>query len=190
MRQSRLTSYQAHSYGKDSNRMSSQSQQKLIDTLKRNYQAEMEGAATYRALAQREKDAHRADVIRRMADNEEQHATRWAGRLKELGIEPPSGPFKALRSIMLSARASSIDNALRKLEAGEDATVEDYRNQAATLGDAGVSEIATELIKDEQRHSQSLQSMVTNPRDPQSRLSAILRGEKHASTGSWIGDAI
>jgi len=164
--------------------------QTLIETLKRNYEAEMEGAATYRALAQREKDSRRADVIRRMADNEEQHAARWATRLKELGAELPPGPFKPLRSIMLSARASSIDNALRKLEAGENATVEDYQNQSATLGDAGLSAITTDLIKDEQHHAQSLQAMVTNPRDPQSRLTAMMRGEKHASTGSWIGDAI
>src|SRR5258707_14430003 len=96
--------------GKDSHEMSNQ--QTLIKTLKHNYQAEMEGAATYGALSQREKDERRADLIRRMADNEEQHAARWATRLKEIAVEPPSGPYKPLRSFMLSTRSNTIDNAL------------------------------------------------------------------------------
>ena len=45
----------------------SSNQQTLIEALQKNFRAEMESAATYRALADREKDAHRADVIRRMA---------------------------------------------------------------------------------------------------------------------------
>ncbi len=163
---------------------------KLIDALKKNYRAEMESAATYRALAEIEKDSRRADVIRRMADNEQEHATRWATRLTELGAQLPSGPFKPLRSIMLSAKATTIDSALRKLEVGENKHVDEYQKQAATLGDAPTSTIIADLVKDEQRHAQSLQGMVANPRDPQSRLNAILRGEKHATTGSWIGDAI
>jgi len=93
-------------------------QQALVEALQKNYQAEMESAATYRALADREKDVHRAEVICRMAENEEQHAARWSKRLKEIGVTPSAGPFKARPDILLSARLSSVDNALRKLEAG------------------------------------------------------------------------
>ncbi|MHB8629837.1 MAG: VIT1/CCC1 transporter family protein [Aggregatilineales bacterium] len=168
----------------------SSNHQALIEALQKNYRAEMEGAATYRALAEREKDAHRAGIIRQMAENEEQHAARWVGRLKEFGVAPAAGPFKAKSDIMLSAHVSSIDNALRKLEAGEDAMVAEYTRQAATLGDPATATIIDELLKDERRHSQSLQTMAGDARGPLSRLNSILRGEKHASTGSWIGDAI
>lgn len=166
-------------------------QHALIEALQKNYSAEMESAATYRALAMREKDAHRADVIQRMAENEEQHAARWSGRLKEIGVQPTSGPFRPRVDVMLSAYVSSIDTALRKLEAGEDAMVVEYNHQAATLGDPETARIIDELIKDEQRHAQSLKTMAGgDSHGPLSRLNAILRGEKHASTGSWIGDAI
>src|SRR5579859_266582 len=171
-------------------------QQQLIEALQRNYRAEMEGAVTYRALADKEKDARRADVIRRMADNEEQHAARWAGRLSELGAKPPAGPFKPHQDVMLSAKVSSIDNALRKLEASEDADVDKYKKQIDALHDPASTTILNDLIKDEEGHSKSLHSMAAaspatdTTRDPQSQLSAILHGEKHASTGSWIGDAI
>jgi len=166
------------------------SQQKLIETLQHNYRAEMEGAATYRALAEREKDLRRADVIRRMAENEEQHAARWAGRLKDLGAPPPAGPFHAQSDILLTARVSSIDNALRKLEANETADVEKYTNQVVQFNDPPTTAILEDLAKDERHHSQSLQAMVITTDNPQSRLKSILRNEKHLSTGNWIGDAI
>ncbi len=94
-----------------------ETQRTLVNSLRRNYRVEMEGAATYRALADREPDARRADVIRRMADAEEGHAKRWADRLRELGEQPPAGPFRPRQSILLSAQVGSIDVALRKLEA-------------------------------------------------------------------------
>ena len=162
----------------------------LISALQHNYEAEMVGAATYRALADRESDARRADIIRRMGANEEQHAARWTERLQQLSGSIPAGPFTPRAEIMLSAQVSSIDHALRKLEATEDADVKKYQGQALRFNDPATVAIITDLVKDEQGHRQSLEAMAGPVRDPQSRLTAILTGEKHASTGSWIGDAI
>ncbi len=162
----------------------------LIATLQGNYEAEMVGAATYRALADREPDARRADVIRRMAVNEEQHAARWTERLQQLSGSIPDGPFTSRPEIMLSAQISSIDNALRKLEVTEDADVKKYQSQAKQFNDPATVAIIDDLVKDEQNHQQSLATMAGPAPEAQSRLAAILHGEKHVSTGSWIGDAI
>ena len=125
-----------------------------------------------------------------MAANEEQHAVRWTERLNQLSGSIPAGPFTARAEILLSAQISSIDNALRKLEASEDADVKKYQDQAQKFTDPMTVAIINDLVKDEQGHRQSLETMAGPTRDPQTLLSAILRGEKHASTGSWIGDAI
>jgi len=164
--------------------------QTLIAALQRNYRAEMEGAATYQALADKEKDLSRATIIRKMAENETQHAKRWATRMGELGVPLPDEAFKPRAEIMLSAQVSSIDNALRKLEATEEADVKEYLSQADRLGDPATAAIIADLVKDEQRHAASLNTMAGPARDPRTILNGILRGEAHVSTGGWIGDAI
>lgn len=162
----------------------------LISALQRNFEAEMIGAATYRALAEREADSRRANIIRRMADNEEQHAVRWTERLQQLNGAIPAGPFAPRTEILLSAQVSSIDNALRKLEASEDADIKKYQAQAQQFSDAPTVAILNALIHDEQTHRMSLETLAGPANDPQSILTSMLRGETHASTGSWIGDAI
>src|SRR5438093_8716550 len=62
---------------------------RLIRALEANWQEEMEGAATYRALAERETDARRKAAFLEMADSEREHARRWEGRLRELGAPAP-----------------------------------------------------------------------------------------------------
>src|SRR5216683_1398673 len=63
--------------------------QQTIEVAKRNWQAEVETAQTYRDLAERERDAKRKGILLRMAEAEERHAQRWEAKLKELGAEPP-----------------------------------------------------------------------------------------------------
>jgi rubrerythrin len=60
-----------------------------IEVVKRNWQAEMETALTYRDLAERERDEKRKGVLLRMAEAEQRHAQRWEQKLRDLGAEPP-----------------------------------------------------------------------------------------------------
>ena len=60
-----------------------------IDVVRRNWQAEVETARTYRDLAERELDERRKGVLLRMAEAEERHAQRWEKKLRDLGLEPP-----------------------------------------------------------------------------------------------------
>src|SRR5436190_20259040 len=63
--------------------------QQTIEVAKRNWQAEVETAQTYRELAERERDDKRKSVLLRMAEAEDRHAQRWANKLIELGAEQP-----------------------------------------------------------------------------------------------------
>ena len=62
-----------------------------IEALKQNWRAEVETSRVYRDLAERETNQKRKSILLRMAEAEERHATRWAQKLTELGLEPP-GP--------------------------------------------------------------------------------------------------
>ena len=63
--------------------------QQTIDAARRNWQAEVETAQTYRDLAERERNEKRKGILLRMAEAEERHAQRWEATLKDLGAEAP-----------------------------------------------------------------------------------------------------
>ena len=54
--------------------------QQTIEVVKRNWQAEVETAQTYRDLAERERDEKRKGILLRMAEAEERHAHRWEAK--------------------------------------------------------------------------------------------------------------
>jgi VIT1/CCC1 family predicted Fe2+/Mn2+ transporter/rubrerythrin len=181
--------------------------EKLLDALGRNWRTEMEGAATYRELARAERDERCAEVLRKLAEAEERHADRWAGRIAELGGRPPeTGDHKPAGDVILTARRQGLDAALRRLEAVEDEHIEAYEAQATELGDEASARIIRDLVADEAAHAESLRGLVGDalpqlvggaPRagavsnEARARLEGILRQERwHVTTGKWIGDAI
>ena len=58
---------------------------KVLEALEDSWQAEMEGYRTYNALADRDTDPVRAQVLRHLAAAELEHAELWHGRIVELG---------------------------------------------------------------------------------------------------------
>lgn len=174
----------------------SKNNEHLLATLEHNWQAEMQGAATYRELAAMEHDKRREALLIKLAEAEERHASRWADRIKELGGQDPAGRglnVGATRQITLTAQVSDLDTALRRAEAVEEAHVKEYRAQAEALGDPAISTILEELSRDESGHARTLRAITGDVplSEPQSRLDSMLRREKwHGKSGSWIGDAI
>jgi VIT1/CCC1 family predicted Fe2+/Mn2+ transporter len=70
-----------------------------------NLQAEIDGAALYRTLAELEAASDLAPVYTRMAETEERHAALWRAKLRELGvINLPAQPGWRTRTLMLLAR--------------------------------------------------------------------------------------
>lgn len=177
---------------------------KVIASLTGNWQAEMNGYHTYLALADRELDAMRAQVLRHLAQAELEHAALWASRLKELGAKEPvytGGPHGEADS--LATRAGGPLLALRRLEIDESRDIARYGTQLKELGDDGSIAILNHVIEDEKEHYQELGALLRGQAphatangkpivNAQGMLDEMLarRDEGRSQTGSWIGDAI
>jgi vacuolar iron transporter family protein len=162
----------------------------LIAGLTRAWRDEMASACNYRALAQREAAAERREILERLAAAEDKHAANWAARLRELGADP--GPYvetTAERGRRWLLVRSSLETAVTKLEAGEDAADALYEELARVAPSEAVrAEIVAAQIE-EKAHAKILHEMTIAP-PAQRKLEALLRGEKHVRGGGWIGQAI
>jgi VIT1/CCC1 family predicted Fe2+/Mn2+ transporter len=183
---------------------------RLPQILEQNWQAEMTGYYTYRALAQREREPGRKQALENMAVAEKEHAALWAGRLRELGEpEPvyqgkPAGDADSLKN-----RVGGDDLALRRLEIDESRDIAKYSQQLKALADAPSVAILERVIEDEQEHYRELSSLIRRypprpPRlavgpgapasglDPKALLEQLLakRNQGRSHTAGWIGDAI
>jgi vacuolar iron transporter family protein len=175
---------------------------KILDALEGNWQAEMEGYQTYRALADRDSEPVRAQVLRHLAQAELEHAALWAERIRELGGPEPvytGSPEGGADS--LANRAGGIRMALRRLEIEESRHIASYGEQLKALGDEGSIAILDHVIEDEKEHYRELGSLIrghyttppgTTKIDPKAVLEEMLakREQGRKQPGSWIGDAI
>lgn len=175
---------------------------KILEALEANWQAEMEGYHTYLALADRDTDPVRAQVLRHLASAELEHAALWAERMKKLGGPEPvyrGSPHGEADSI--ANRAGGIRMALRRLEIEESRHIANYGKQLKDLGDEESIEILNHVIEDERDHHRELGSLLRGhyapapnaPKvDPKEVLDELLskRNQGRKQPGSWIGDAI
>lgn len=176
---------------------------RLVKALSANWQEEMEGAATYEALAEREPDSGRESVLRDMAQSERDHAERWANRLRELGApEPVYRGARAGQADTFANRVGGSDAALRRVELEERQHIAAYGRQIKELGDAPSVAILRDLIEDERAHSRTLKRLERpilehhtpidrfRPRDPAKALEDLRAKRGRRSPAGWIGDAI
>lgn len=151
----------------------------------------------YTILAEREPDAHRAEIIRAIADAEGSHRERIEKRLRELGqpVPDPAGVKLSLWQ-QLQARVAPIDTLIQRMEAAEEVEITDRYKRPT--GDAATDQVLESIRVEEQGHSRSLESMQVAHRgseipsiSPQSRLDRLLHRETWHRTGSgWISGAI
>ena len=177
---------------------------KVIASLEGNWQAEMTGYHTYLALADRESDPVRAQVLRHLAQAEIEHAALWSGRLKELGAEEPAytgGPHGEADSF--ANRVGGPLMALRRLEIDESRDIARYGTQLKELGDEGSIAILNHVIEDEKEHYRELGALLRGQAlhataggkpvvNAQGLLDEMLarRDQGRSQAGSWIGDAV
>src|ERR1041385_4340779 len=164
-----------------------------IDAAKRNWQAEIETAQTYRDLAEREHDEKRKGVLLRMAEAEERHAQRWEAKLKDLGAEPPiyNDTF-ARRLNRWWNKIAGAEIAIRRMEATEEKQEAEFHDQAerAFAGEGEVQDFLRKSALEEKAHARALSAMAP-PMSPRTALDKILKRERwHGRGGSWVADAI
>src|SRR5438876_11237951 len=167
--------------------------QQTIDVAKRNWQAEVETAQTYRDLAERERDEKRKGILLRMAEAEERHAQRWEAKLKELGAQPPvyNNTF-ARRLNRWWNRIAGAEIAIRRMEATEEKQEAEFHDQAERTfaGEQEVQEFLRKSALEEKAHARAL-SVMAQPVSPRAALDKILKRERwHGRGGSWVADAI
>jgi len=182
--------------------LSSAKIKKVLTALEANWQAEIQGYHTYKALADRDTDPVRAQVLRHLAAAELEHAALWAGRIEELGgPKPEYKGSPAGEADTLANRAGGPKMALRRLEIDESRDIARYGMQLKELGDDGSIAILEHVIEDEKDHHRELGSLLRGhyvapagvPRvDPKAVLEELLskRNQGRKQAGSWIGDAI
>jgi VIT1/CCC1 family predicted Fe2+/Mn2+ transporter/rubrerythrin len=175
---------------------------KILAALEQNWQAEMEAYHTYLALAERDSDPVRAQVLRHLASAEWEHADLWHGRILELGgPEPVYKGSPGGEADSLANRAGGIRMALRRLEIEESRHIASYGEQLKALGDEGSNAILEHVVQDEKDHYRELGSLIRGhyqasvgaPKiDAKAVLEEMLakRNQGRKQPGAWIGDAI
>lgn len=159
---------------------------KLIQALQRMWRKEWEAAQAYRAVAKKESNELRREILTRLAAVEEGHAARWASKIEALGAQTP----KEKPPLPTSIRFAPPEVILQKMEE------EEVRNQAAyhkisiELADDETRQLIEQMERDEDEHAETLQRM-SQESTTRSSLERILGRERwHMRGGSWIGDAI
>jgi vacuolar iron transporter family protein len=179
----------------------SQREQKILEALSENWQAEMRGFHTYNTLAERDDDSVRQKTLRHMAEAEAQHAAMWAKRIRELGAEVPKYDGKPTGDAdTLVNRLGGPQMALRRLEIDESRDIARYGQQLKELGDEPSVAILHQVIADEQEHYRELSELIRH-RYPKMAVSSEMarkelddlltrRNSSGRQTAGWIGDAI
>src|SRR6185369_10910375 len=164
-----------------------------IEVVKRNWQAEVETAQTYRDLAELERDEKRKGVLLRMAEAEERHAQLWEKKLIDLGVEPPVlRDTTARRLNRWWNKIAGAEIAIRRMEAAEERHEAEFHDQAerALAGEEDVQEFLRQSALEEKAHARVLGAMAP-PISARTALDKILKRERwHGRGGSWVADAI
>jgi vacuolar iron transporter family protein len=165
----------------------STAQRDVLRALEQSWRHEVEAAATYRLLAQQEKDSRRRDVLQKLIRAEEQHAARWAARIRDLGGQVPDAS-SVKPSLGFTMHLANPEVVYRKLEAMEARGLAAEQDVAASL-DPTSRAILEEISADDREHAQILR-VLGGPQNPRSALDLILKRERHVSGAGWVSDAI
>jgi vacuolar iron transporter family protein len=181
----------------------SKRRRKLLRALEANWQTEMTGYFTYRALGERDPDPIRKKTLLHMAEAEEQHAVSWAGRIHDLGGTPPK--YRGRHTGDADTWPNRLGGgrmALRRLEIDESRAIALYSRQLQELDDQPSLAILRQVIEEEREHYRELSSLIrqryprhvvsevhANPRAQLEDLLAKRNGSGRPAAG-WIGDAI
>ncbi len=159
----------------------------VLQALEKSWHHEMEAAATYRALAERESDPRRRAVLQKLVAAEEAHALRWEARIRELGGTVPDA--SAVRPALgVTLQVASPEVIYRKLEANEERGLAADASLAESLDEKSLG-VLREVSRDDKEHAKILR-VLGGPRSPRTALDLILKREQHVTGANWVSDSI
>ena len=144
-----------------------------------NLRLERDAILLYDALAEIEKDPHRAGAFRRIAANERRHADVWAGKLRAGGVdvpEPPMRPRPRVAVIVLIARifgTRAVSDLVTALEGDEE---EIYDAQASPEVEA--------IAADEREHIEIWRQLKDPDAGPEQAIAERERWHRSGRSGT------
>src|SRR5260221_6013857 len=175
------------------NTMKAIGQSKFVKGLQQAWHKEQLSERIYRALAQREENEVRRNVLLNLAETEHRHGERWAARLRELDAElPPYRESLRDRVWRWALVQSGTDNALKRIESSENDDTEMYESLAQLApSDTDRTAIQVVLHREGVRGGGMKKTSAPASTGPQAMLDTILHRESwHRRGGGWIGQAI
>ena len=162
-----------------------------LATVEKMWRREVEAAATYKHLANRESDQKRKDILMRLADQEDKHAARWSERIAATTGRVPD-PKEVERGLSWFQRISDPNVVLHRLEQEENKAEAEFDQLMQRLTNPTDRQIAEEAMLEERDHAVVLRTLAGGKiPTPRSRLDSILGRERwHVRGSGWIGDAI
>src|SRR5947208_13425231 len=131
---------------------------KNLATVEKMWRREVEAATTYRLLAGREQDPHRRDILNRLAEQEDKHATRWAERIHAATGRTPDR-HEVERGLSWFQRISDPNVVLHRLEQEENRAEAEYDQLMSRLSDPADRKIAEEAMFEERDHAVVLRTL-------------------------------
>src|SRR5947199_4992808 len=151
---------------------------KNLATVEKMWRREVEAATTYRLLAGREQDQKRRDILIRLAEQEDSHATRWAERIKAATGRTPDRK-EVERGLTWFQRISDPNVVLHRLEQEENKAEAEYDQLMSRLSDPTDRRIAEEAMIDELDHAIVLRTLARgNIPTPRTTPDTILQRER------------
>ena len=162
-----------------------------LATVEKMWRREVEAAATYKHLADRETDSRRKSILMRLADQEDKHAARWSERIAAATGRAPD-PREVERGLSWFQRISDPNVVLHRLEQEENKAEAEYEQLMQRLSNPTDRQIAEEAMVEERDHAVILRTLAGGKLPtPRSTLDSILGREGwHVRGTGWIGDAI
>src|SRR3954465_13990429 len=162
-----------------------------LATVEKMWRREVEAAATYKHLANRESDPNRRDILMRLPAQEDRHAARWSERIAASTGRIPD-PADVERGLSWFQRISDPNVVLHRLEQEENKAEAEYDQLMQRLSNPTDRQIAEDAMLEERDHAVVLRTLAGGKRPrPRSTLDSILGRERwHVRGTGWIGDAI
>jgi VIT1/CCC1 family predicted Fe2+/Mn2+ transporter len=151
---------------------------------RRNLQSEIDGAAIYRAMAEREKEAGVAQVYRDLAAIEERHARFWRDQLETAGakVDAVLLPSWRARVLMAAARRFGVSAVLPTMAAQE----KSGRNVYASQPEAE----KTRMTAQERIHARVLRALLARTSGVEGSQLARMEGRHGAVGGNMLRAAV
>jgi VIT1/CCC1 family predicted Fe2+/Mn2+ transporter len=155
-----------------------------VERYRRNRQDELDSATVYDAMAKAESHPQLAEVYRRLAATERDHADFWVGKLREAGVDPgPADPSARARVLAWLARRFGPGMVRSAMATSEVQGGDTYASQPETTG--------TGMAADERSHERLLTVIAETP-GPGARgeVLARLEGRHRSTSGNALRAAV